>query len=204
MYLKGQKLEVTRHSLHREYKNVQKSALTNVNIQRTGKSILQMFAFSFFDGSHICRFLPILRPSYVPWSHFGYPKTNAFILINNNLYLQILHFASESRFCVGKQVQFTPLLYIKRSKLNHIKQTNKLEFTLSSLRPKIAQLLKKIRDVGISIISQPQPHHNQTLVRIHIEYLATNAHRIIAGVLWLISTYTTGIVPAEMVSFIIP
>jgi len=41
---------------------VQKSALKSVNVQRTGKSILQMFAFSFFDGSHICRFLPILRP----------------------------------------------------------------------------------------------------------------------------------------------
>ena len=40
-------------------KNVQKSALKSVNVQRTGKSILQMFVFSFFDGSHICRFLPI-------------------------------------------------------------------------------------------------------------------------------------------------
>lgn len=49
-------------SLHSDCKNVQKSVLKSVNVQRTGKSILQMFAFSFFDGSHICRFLPILRP----------------------------------------------------------------------------------------------------------------------------------------------
>ena len=102
MYLKGQKLEVALHSLHREYKNVQKSALKSVNVQRTGKSILQMFAFSFFDGSHICRFLYILRPPTVPRSHFRYPKTKAFTLIISYLYLQILHFASESRFCVGK------------------------------------------------------------------------------------------------------
>ncbi len=43
-------------------KNMQKSALKSVNVQKTGKSFLQMFAFSFFEGSHICRFLPILRP----------------------------------------------------------------------------------------------------------------------------------------------
>ena len=55
-------------------KNMQKSALKSVNVQRTGKSFLQMFAFSFFEGSHICRFLPILRPPTVPRSHFRYPK----------------------------------------------------------------------------------------------------------------------------------
>ena len=89
-------------SLHSDCKNVQKTALKSVNVQRTGKSILQMFAFSFFDGSHICRFLPILRPLTVPRSHFRYPKTKAFILIINDLYLQILYSASESRFCEGK------------------------------------------------------------------------------------------------------
>ena len=83
-------------------KNVHKSALKSVNVQRTGKSILQMFAFSYFDGSHICRFLPILRLPTVPRSHFRRPKTKASILIINDLYLQILHSASESRFCVGK------------------------------------------------------------------------------------------------------
>ena len=66
MYLKGQKLEVALHSLHREYKNVQKSVLTNVNIQRTGKTSLQMFVYFIFDGSFICRFLYIFRPSSVP------------------------------------------------------------------------------------------------------------------------------------------
>ena len=91
-----------RCSLLSECKNVQKSALKSVNVQRTGKSILQMFAFSFFDGSHICRFLPILRPTTVPRSHFRYPKTKVFVLIIRYLYLQILHSASESRFCVGK------------------------------------------------------------------------------------------------------
>ena len=40
-------------SLHSDCKNVQKSALKSVNVQRTGKSILQMFAFSSFEGSHI-------------------------------------------------------------------------------------------------------------------------------------------------------
>ena len=90
-------------SLHSDCKNVQKSALKSVNVQRTGKSILQMFAFSFFEGSHICRFLPILRPSTVPRSHFSYPKTKAFALIISHLYLQIVTSASESRFCVGKQ-----------------------------------------------------------------------------------------------------
>lgn len=89
-------------SLLSDCKNVQKSALKSVNVQRTGKSILQMFAFSFFDGNHICRFLPILRPPTVPRSHFRYPKTKVFILIISYLYLQIATSASESRFCVGK------------------------------------------------------------------------------------------------------
>ena len=94
-------------SLHSDCKNVQKSALKSVNVQRTGKSILQMFAFSFFEGSHICRFLPILRPSTVPRSHFSYPKTKAFTLIISHLYLQIVTSASESRFCVGKWYETT-------------------------------------------------------------------------------------------------
>ena len=32
-------------SLHSDCKNVQKSALKSVNVQRTGKSILQMFVY---------------------------------------------------------------------------------------------------------------------------------------------------------------
>ena len=88
-------------SLHSDCKNVQKSALKSVDVQRTGKSILQMFVFSFFDGSHICRFLPILSSSTVPRSHFKYPKAKAFMLIINYLYLQIVTSASESRFSLN-------------------------------------------------------------------------------------------------------
>ena len=84
-------------SLLSDCKNVQKPALKSVNVQRTGKSILQMFAFSFFEDSHICRFLPILRPPTVPRSHFSYPKTKAFALIFRYLYLQIVTSASESK-----------------------------------------------------------------------------------------------------------
>jgi hypothetical protein len=57
-------------------------------MQKTGKSFLQMFAFSFFDGSHIYRFLPILRFPTVPRSLFSRPKTKVFTLIINRLYLQ--------------------------------------------------------------------------------------------------------------------
>jgi len=39
-----------RCSLLSDCKNVQKSALKSVNVQRTGKSILQMFAFSFLKA----------------------------------------------------------------------------------------------------------------------------------------------------------
>ena len=98
----GTTIEAQMHSPHSDCKNVQKTALKSVNVQRTGKSILQMFAFSFFEGSHICRCLPILRLPTVPRSHFRYPKTKAFMLIINDLYLQIVTSASESRFCVGK------------------------------------------------------------------------------------------------------
>jgi len=65
-------------------------------VQRTGKTILQMFAFSFFEGNNICSFLPILRPPNVHRSHFSHPKTKAFILIISYLYLHILHSASAS------------------------------------------------------------------------------------------------------------
>jgi len=83
---------------------VQKSALKSVNVQRTGKSILQMFAFSFFEGSHICSFLPILRPPIVPRSLFNHPKIKAYTLIISYLYLQIVTSASESSFCVAMSV----------------------------------------------------------------------------------------------------
>lgn len=44
----GTAIEAQMHSLHSYCKNMQISALKSVNVQRTGKSILQMFAFSFF------------------------------------------------------------------------------------------------------------------------------------------------------------
>ena len=96
MYLKGLKLEVTLHSLHSNCKNLQKSVLTNVIIQRTGKTSLQMFVYFIFDGNFICRFLYIFRPSSVPRSHFSHPKRKVLTLIINHLYLQILHSASEN------------------------------------------------------------------------------------------------------------
>ena len=94
-------------SLYSDCKNVQKSALKSVNVQRTGKTSLQMFRLSFFDGSHICRFLPILRPSTVPRSHFRHPRTRVLLLIISHLYLQIVTSASESRFCVEKWYETT-------------------------------------------------------------------------------------------------
>ena len=75
-----------------DYKNVQKSALKSVNVQRTGKSILQMFAFSFFEGSHFCLFyVPLLSLGVT----FGTYKQRLFADY------QILIFA-DSNFCVGK------------------------------------------------------------------------------------------------------
>ncbi len=76
--------------------------LTNVNIQRTGKMSLQMFVYFIFDGSFICRFLYIFRPSSVPRSHFSYPKTKVFTLIIGHLYLQIVTSASESKSLIIK------------------------------------------------------------------------------------------------------
>ena len=75
---------------------MQKSTLKSVNVQRTEKPFFANVCIFFFDGSHICRFLPILRPPTVPRSHFRYPKTKAFILIISHLYLQIVTSASES------------------------------------------------------------------------------------------------------------
>ena len=51
-------------------KNVQKSVLTNVNWQRNASPYFQMFAFSFFGGNVICRFLPIFCPSNFPRHNF--------------------------------------------------------------------------------------------------------------------------------------
>ena len=90
-------MEVALHSLHSELQESAKIRVNECEYAKTGKSFLQFFAFSFFDGSHICRFLPILRPSTVPRSHFSHPKTKVFALIISHLYLQIVTSASESR-----------------------------------------------------------------------------------------------------------
>ena len=119
-------------SLHSDCKNVQKSALKSVNVQRTGKSILQMFAFSFFEGSHICRFLPILRPSTVPRSHFSYPKTKAFTLIISHLYLQIVTSASES-----EQLKQLRTIWNKYKKVSH---SNLLCLRVTKAIPQVEQI----------------------------------------------------------------
>ena len=86
-------------------KECAKPALKSVNVQTSAKTILQMFAFPFFDGSHICRFLPILRPPSVPRSHFGHPETKAFVLIIKHLYLQIVTSALENSPIAKKHIK---------------------------------------------------------------------------------------------------
>ena len=66
----GTAIEAQMHSLHSECKNVQKSVLTNVNWQRNASPYFQMFAFSFFGGNFICKFLPIFWPADVPRHNF--------------------------------------------------------------------------------------------------------------------------------------
>ena len=99
-------------------------------MQTSAKSIFQFFAFSFFDGSHICRFLPILRPPTVPRSHFRHPKTKVFVLIISHLYLQILHSAWESmdsnfRFIVKKGLMDTYDIQLKTIADNYLSTQNK-------------------------------------------------------------------------------
>ena len=54
------------------------------------------------SASFICRCLYIFRPSSVPRHSVCPLQLEAYTQIINDLYLQILHSASESRFCVGK------------------------------------------------------------------------------------------------------
>ena len=53
-------------SLLSDCKNVQKSALKSVNVQRRENRFCRCLHFLFLDGTHICRFLPIFCPSDVP------------------------------------------------------------------------------------------------------------------------------------------
>ena len=68
-----------------------------------------MFVYFIFDGSFICRFLYIFRPSSVPRHSICPPYLEEYVLIISDLYLQILHSASESRFCVGKVTYYKRL-----------------------------------------------------------------------------------------------
>ncbi len=86
-------------SLHNDCKIVQKFVFTNVNRQRNTSPYLQMFAFSFFDGSHICRCLSIFCSSDVPQHNSCSSKNNVISLTIIKLYLQTLDSASENRFC---------------------------------------------------------------------------------------------------------
>ena len=95
-------MEVTLHTIFSDCKNLQKFVLTNVNIQRTGKTSLQMFVYFIFDGSFICRFLYILRPSSVPRHSICPLQLEAYKLIINDLYLQILHSASVSELSASE------------------------------------------------------------------------------------------------------
>ena len=87
-------MEVTLHTIFSDCKNLQKYVLTKVNIQRTGKTSLQMFVYFIFEGSHICRCLYIFRPSSVPRHSICSLQLEVYTLIISYLYLQILHSAS--------------------------------------------------------------------------------------------------------------
>ena len=91
----GTAFEAQIHSHHSECKNVQKPVLTNMNMQRNALPYFQMFAFSFFDGSFICRFWQIICPSSVPRHSISIPKK---CYVSET---QILIFA-DVNFCIGK------------------------------------------------------------------------------------------------------
>lgn len=57
--------------------------------------------------------------------------------------------------------------------------------------------------MGIGVVPQPQSHHNEILIGIHIENLASDAHSIVARELRLFSPDAAGVVPAEVVAFVI-
>ncbi len=57
-----------------------------------------MFVYFIFDGSFICRFLYIFRPSSVHRHSICSPQLDAYTLNISYLYLQFLHSAWESDF----------------------------------------------------------------------------------------------------------
>ena len=75
---------------------MQKSALKSVNVQRTGNSILQMFAFSFF-GRH--PYLQIFANFASPYC----PSESILAPINRHICTDYQSFTfADIRFCVGK------------------------------------------------------------------------------------------------------
>lgn len=71
------------------------------------------------------------------------------------------------------------------------------------LLKQIAQLLKQIRDVGISIILQTKPALNHIVMRIDKQHLTTYAKCVEARLVSLLCSYAAGIVPAVVVAFVI-
>ena len=57
--------------------------------------------------------------------------------------------------------------------------------------------------MGIGVIPEPKPDHNQILVGIHKEDLPPDTHCVVARELCLIGSDATGVVPAEVVTFVV-
>jgi hypothetical protein len=79
----------------------------------------------------------------------------------------------------------------------------KLEFVALLLRPKVAQLLKEVRNMGVGIIPKSQPDHNKILIRVHKKDLSPDSHCIIPRIFCLFGPNATGIVPAEVIAFVV-
>ena len=78
-----------------DYKNVQKFALKSVNVQRTGKSILQMFAFSFLKAHIFADFCLFCVPPLFLGVTLDTPQKGI------HIDFQLLIF-TDSNLCIGK------------------------------------------------------------------------------------------------------
>lgn len=79
-------MEVILHTIFSDCKNLQKYALTNVNIQRTGKTSLQMFVYFIFDGNFICGFY-ILHRQVISLSRLANNSGFLCIFVEDKLHL---------------------------------------------------------------------------------------------------------------------
>ena len=80
-----------------------------------------MFVYFIFDGSFICRCLYIFRPSSAP-RHSIYPlQLEEYTLIINDLYLQILHSASENKSLPMREIWLQKCVqcYVERERYLH-------------------------------------------------------------------------------------